>query len=553
MAALLGIAAAMASGCGGPTPAGCIGICLDAQLPDGSDAGVPVADAPSRLDSNSRDDAGLCPQEVGRNIGAACRTGDLCLDPLECAPQVQQALSMGVYTQNPDGGVSAGGRPFPLAAFPDGMCFERCNPNAADSCGDCASCNGAVPQGRFRFGVASFFGAEITGICRDDCVPSTTDNGGCRDGYTCDILTGTCVEACANNEQCQFHGADVNGDRVTDFIDEGADSPASCVAATGRCDVPGNDAASAGDPCVEDTDCEDNGTCLDFASDPDGYCTRLGCGFPGFACDGTDETCDYRALGGGITACLEGCTVGAETTAEQRRGVGGGNPTCSDPGMTCVWNGISRSTDTINGSCLPGNYNAETAYDVGTACLDDSDCWSPFGYGRCLFTNVLDQVQSGMCAVGGCLGGTGGMRVGLLAGTDAIRMVEPAVSAEICAPEDVCVNFSATIPTTFCLGTCESAADCAPGYACPNLNTAAMPLFVCWPFCQMDSECRAGTTCRNPSGGACGAGANDCTCSDAMPAPIDAGPGDGGPLDAAPDVDAASLPDAGNEAGPPPT
>ena len=42
------------------------------------------------------------------------------------------------------------------------------------------------------------------------CTPNAANNGGCRTGYTCDIFSGTCVEACLNTTQCEFSGDDVD-------------------------------------------------------------------------------------------------------------------------------------------------------------------------------------------------------------------------------------------------------------------------------------------------------------------------------------------------------
>jgi hypothetical protein len=526
-------------------------ICLDAGM--GEDTGV-ARDAPR--DSPPPEDAGICPQRPGRDLGAACNMRGQCLDPLLCQNEVATSIP-DTHQRFPDGGVGAvmSGRPFPISGFTGGQCYSVCNPNAAtDTCGTCASCNGATGQGRLRFGVASFFaaGSGVTGVCRDDCTPSPTTNGGCRTGYTCDRFTATCIEGCLNDTQCQFGGDDLDGDGFLDIIDEGAASGATCNTATGRCVVPPTGSSPIGGPCVLDTDCGSDGLCLQFDAVPGGYCTRIGCAtntgddmtpvwtpIPGLECTGTDVVCDVRAFGAPTTACLEGCTVGAETTDAERLGTGGGNPTCANPSNACFWNGDSEATDVPNGSCLPGNYNTETTYDVGTACADDSDCYSPYGYGRCLFTGILDTVQSGVCAIGGCSGGMGGMPVGLLAGTTSQAMIPAgafggAGGNAVCntAVGDLCVGFGGG--ATFCVHGCASADECPTGYACPVLLTGGGR--ICWPNCEVNADCHSGTTCRNTMGGACAMG-QECYCSDAMPAPdagMTPGPVDAGMPDAPP-------------------
>jgi hypothetical protein len=243
---------------------------------------------------------------------------------------------------------------------------------------------------------------------------------------------------------------------------------------------------------------------------------------PRLACDAArGEICDVRAFGAPTTACLEACTVGAETTDAERFGAAGGNPTCDDPGAACFWSGATEATDAPNGSCLPGNYNDESAYDVGTACLDDADCYSPFGYGRCLFTGALDSVESGICAIGGCAGGGGGLPIGLLAGRTSQVMLPADLQDDVCdtASGDLCVGFSGG--ATFCMHRCASASDCPAGYACPAVLSGGGR--ICWPNCEVDADCRGGATCRDTLAGSCEP-TEECYCSDATPAPTDAGP-----------------------------
>jgi hypothetical protein len=247
----------------------------------------------------------------------------------------------------------------------------------------------------------------------------------------------------------------------------------------------------------------------------------VGCAFPGFECDGADEVCDVVAFGDGTSACFEGCQIGAETTRAQIVGEGGGNPTCSDPGYLCSPNGTVSGGEPNGGSCIPGNYNDTPAYNVGEPCLDDSECFSPFGGGRCLFLGTAtDRVQSGICVIGGCGGGGDGTPIGLN-GFDVVVPLPAAITpAEVCdvAGGDLCVSFGDG--ANFCVETCTAASDCAPGYGCLELLTGGGRL--CWPNCAADTDCVSGSTCRNTAGAACGAD-QECYCSNAMPAPIDGG------------------------------
>jgi hypothetical protein len=408
------------------------------------------------------------------------------------------------------------------------MCGQICDPDAPEgspmnNCDtQCTRCNGAILAGRIRFGISD----RVPGICRPICNATPDSTGGCRDGYACDPMTGTCMEACIDDTQCRFRIGDADGDGDGDVIyDMGLN--ARCDMRTRRCYVEGRDGATAGDPCMRDTDCEDNGLCLkDDTYFPEGYCTRLYCDDDDLPCQSGD-VCYARPLIGGIPRiCLDGCRVGQElNTSDPARailGSMGGNPDCR-PGEMCLWDGVHEATDNPNGGCFPGNYNSETTYDVGTACLRDEDCYSPFGYGRCLFTGVTDRVQSGICAIGGCAGGTMGTPIGLLAGTRSTVMLPTEWQNRVCNVEggDLCVNFGGDgPPTTFCVHSCRTANDCPAGYACPVLLGGGGRL--CWPSCTMNSDCRPGATCRDEMGGTCDPMTETCYCSDAMPAP-DAG------------------------------
>jgi hypothetical protein len=520
-------------GCGGDPPPGCPEgtICVDSGPGGGGDAG----DAGPRPDTGMVPDGGNegCRARPGLDNGAACSMTGVCLAPMECQEEVAGNFTM---TKNQD---NTAGPPLPLRVFPGTMCAEMCDMDAPeDECGECATCESGALAGRVRF----LAGADETeAFCRRDCEITPTDpRGGCREGYQCDPGTNLCMEACSNDDQCRFFIADPDGDGDGDITYGGADYPATCDVTSGRCRVMGNPAGVAGSPCEEDLDCYDDGFCLD-SDDPasplaDGFCTRLYCG-AGNPC-GTGEVCSLN-LFSDASACLPGCTIGGETTDAERAGTAGRNPDC-DPGQACFWDGTSGPDADPNGGCFAANYNDETAYNVGGACLDDADCYSPFGYGRCLFTapESLARVQSGFCAVSSCAGGAPGEPITLMPGVEIPADWQPRVCDT--AGGDICVNFgSPEDPATFCVQGCTSGNECAPGYACPALLSEGGR--VCWPNCQATADCHTGATCQNTTGGACGE-MDECYCSDAMPAPIDAGmpaaDGGAGAADAGVEADA---------------
>jgi hypothetical protein len=448
----------------------------------------------------------------GRTIGSACSRG-ACLDSMMCFPETSAATVL-VDAVNPDGtpAPSLSGELWPS----DGECSVSCNlDEPGDVCGDCATCSG-IQIGAIGFIVDVGPAGEPLGLCRSNCTPTTTDNSSCRDGYACNLSSATCQEACTSDIQCRYAVADVDDDGDGDIVYLGASHPASCNLTTGRCTTEGTPGAGAGDPCDEDTDCEDDGVCLVSEDLPDGYCTRLGCNYPGFEC-AADEGCDVRSLG--TAACLVPCTVGAEAEAD-RLGTTGHGDECAE-GMACTWNGLGGPTDANNGSCLPGNYNAVVTPNVGGACQTSADCYSPYGYGRCLWgtddgalSAIGDEVGSGVCVISHCATfmDAGGLTVeGVLPGVETTTRVCAGA-----AVGELCVNFGdAAAPFTMCVQSCDAASDCAPGYACAAALAGGDE--ICWPNCTASSECRAGSTCEDAAGGTCSPLTEACFCSDRVP------------------------------------
>lgn len=483
---------------------------------------------------------------VGRNLGSACRS-DVCQDPWECLVETPGASLESV---NPDG---SAGPNLSATIFPNGgECSTPCLLDPADAadlnaeCGDCGACSG-IQIGRIGLILDTMGpGNTARGLCRPFCTPSQTDNGGCREEYTCDVNSGTCGEACTSDMQCRFGVDDIDGDGGGEIVYLGDTFPASCNLTTGRCDVMGTAGARPGDPCTGDADCEDNGLCITGDAWPGGYCSRLGCHWPGFEC-GTGAVCDVRSFGD-VTVCLDGCQVGEEDGMAGLVTGDAGHATDCAPGFACFWDGATADPAADpNGGCIPAEYNSRTVPNTGGVCQTDADCYSPFGYGRCFFAGGdLDgdetnaEIDSGICVISNCavFENAGGMPVdGLLPG---VETTTPVCNSQGSGATDICLNFSGMDepPATFCLQRCTDAAECAPGYACLEITTAGDR--ICWPFCAADADCRGAATCETEAGAACPAdGSQTCFCSDRMPPVImtdagmpmtDAGMADAGPI-----------------------
>ncbi len=530
------------SACGPGTPDACLS-CIDALLT--SAAGC--ANLASCVEECACPPGTICGVgDAGNDAGAPPDSGPVDAPPVGCSPAPAAGSAAGAACRSgttctrdacneelPVGFGSCTGGTVPVTLYPGSMCGNECDPNAmTDPCGECATCTDFGYIGRIRIPVlgppppGGMFLTLLDGVCRSNCTPNVATNGGCRSGYTCDIDGQVCLEACTTDADCNLGVED-------GFLCPGT-GPWTCDTTTRRCVQPGTAGAGAGDACAEDDDCMANGQCFTGDELPDGFCSRLGCNAAGFEC-GTGETCSLRGLGG-PSWCLPACTVGDEPEADRfgTDGHGAGCPT----GHACTWDG--RTMDPTGG-CFPGEYNEITTPNIGGACQTGADCYSPFGYGRCLF-DFQTNVDSGMCAVSNCVGMDAN---GILPGvTTTTRVCDEAAG-------ELCVGFAGG--DTFCLLGCDSAAECAPGYACPELLTGGGRL--CWPQCFAAGDCRTGATCEqvDPDTGASTGPCDfdgpdnvansgdepDCFCSDRMPRAMDDG---GTPT---PDGGTSVLPDAG--------
>ncbi len=417
---------------------------------------------------------------IGVQAGSACRSGTTCATS---AGMCNAELTLNFTT-------TTGTQPHTYNT--DTMCGDECDPDAANTCGSCASCSDHLLLGRLQvreIGGVSGSPAYLSGLCRANCTPSTTTNGGCRSGYTCDIEQRVCIPACTSNAECNL------GLGSTGLVSNPG-GPWTCNTTTGRCQQPGTAGVATGAACTSDSQCMQNGTCFTTALDggPNGFCARIGCASTGFGCP-SGETCvlngEQNPFRGSL--CLPSCTVGAESV-ELRLGTDGHGAGC-DLGESCSWAyGASQTA----GGCFPGNYNDVAAANIGDPCTSDAQCYSPFGYGRCIFKDLL-QVNSGICTVHNC---TDASQTTILPSINTTTTVCPS-SNGVCVGED----------RTFCAERCASATDCAAGFACVDTSTDGN---ICWPNCSMDSQCRSGANCRNESGATtgCADGTEECFCSD---------------------------------------
>lgn len=479
------------------------GICVQADVPcaapglwcdEDGDRCVPCVVDPSHPS---------CPQEVPDG-GFTCddqNPGTACVEPVECGASVcqQEAPGPGFPVRTEDG---ASGRRLTATAFPDGYCGVPCRPQARnDECGDCATCGADALAGNVRYPVR-FVNPDLSGVCRQDCTPTNDGTGCARAGYTCDPETRTCLEACVDDAQCQIVLRDIDGDGREEYLDRGADFPAYCDPVTGRCRTRGTPGVRVGDTCTDDDQCMDDGRCVFLEPGGTGICALPGCRDGARDCP-AGSICDVRNVDGGeLSACLPRCTVGLEEGTDAALGVGAGHPDCG-PGFACVWSGGIEGPEA--GSCVRGHYNAVTVPNVGTPCLVDEECWSPFGYGDCRFGGGGPSPVPGLCTVRHCstfLDGGGEEIDGLLS--------RAVLDDPVCDREDgdECVVFGSGSTDTFCLRRCVDTGDCAPGQACAELFSGRRH---CWPLCFFDEDCPGGERCVAPGGDAC-EGRGGCRC-----------------------------------------
>jgi hypothetical protein len=122
-----------------------------------------------------------------------------------------------------------------------------------------------------------------------------------------------------------------------------------------------------------------------------------------------------------------------------------------------------------------GEYNAVSNNNIGAACKADSECYSPFGAGRCLRYGLPNNQSSpGICTVIDCNA--------------------PGLPDELCGSGNECVGSSAD--QTLCVHQCAAASECAAGFACTDDDGIPSSAKICYPVCEADADCRSNERCK---------------------------------------------------------
>lgn len=491
--------------------------CGDDDTPT-TDAGPGDSGMVINLDAGT--DAGTTPVDGGidagnanacRGYGADCTGERPCIGRgLECLEEFNFPLANGETVRDlPAGSATMG------AYFQGGYCTPArppavtggaplCDPtNDMDpTCGECGSC--------IDFGLGA--------MCTANCEPNGTDNSTCRDGSFCALTAEVCIPVgCTTDEECRIERLDENGV-------PGLQSPRDCMESPNTCDAdcycgevfcgaddmddcdcgmiaectgdamnsdplvynddpalgcnmdtfecrrPGNPDAEAGDPCTESSDCETDGRCLDeetFEAFEGGYCIKDRCDLAGRECGSNAICANLQSDTDPFFACVGSCNVAEGHNAADPSEWLTNNGSCESDSHACLFDRTNNS-----GFCFPGEFNDVTENNVGGACDDASDCWSPFGVGRCL--TERNGFDNGYCTVNDC--------------------AAPGLPADICGEGNSCVTFDPMTNFALCLQGCENASECGAGLGCLALQTGATEKF-CFSGCSEDADCRAGESC----------------------------------------------------------
>jgi hypothetical protein len=406
-------------------------------------------------------------------LGAACTRDADCTGGYVCDEEVKSTIPVsGAPNGSIDQYVFFGGSCTPIRA----TLYDPRNPGV--SCDPAAAMGN---QGCGPDGVCDAVGRTAQGFvvgCRKACDPEAEESG-CREGYTCGLTDKYCSEGCQTDAECRIGPIDSNDDGELDMNGYDSASNVTCDPATARCVHPAGPQPS-GETCVRDDDCPENGVCIIEGASvaghafPGGHCTRTGCESPANECD-NDTVCEsLRPWGASPTAplCFQSCKVGAEP-ANLRIGTEGHGEGCR-AGYRCHYNGGSGAD---SGVCVGGNYNAVTTNNIGQTCEKDSDCYSPYGLGRCLIYQVTQagEVLPGICTVVDC--------------------AVPGLPLDVCGENNVCVSQGAGTDETNCEHNCKDASECGKGFACTDLDEDPTTPKTCVPPCLADADCKMGEKC----------------------------------------------------------
>jgi hypothetical protein len=125
--------------------------------------------------------------------------------------------------------------------------------------------------------------------------------------------------------------------------------------------------------------------------------------------------------------------------------------------------------------CVGGNYNSLTKNNIGAFCKANTDCYSPFGMGRCLTYGLPNNQSSvGICTLMDCN--------------------VPGVPTDLCGDGNACVG--STGDQAFCAHNCSQATECPSGFACYDDDSDTGTARICYPICDADVDCRVSEHCK---------------------------------------------------------
>ncbi len=421
----------------------------------------------------------------------------------------------------------------PVGSF---CAVEMCSPGSCPSCAVCVQ-TGGTP-------------AMPTTQCLRECEYGTTGEDTCPGELGCGFF-GFCLglDAFLGEDRCRVsrRDTDMDGDiQAPTMMGEAAVDQLVWDDSAGhyldeeldRCRHMGTEGAAIGDGCGWDGDCTPDGECLYGVAfqrqwnDPDdmdpetteenGYCSLLGCQFDDIEC-GEGAAC--IAPQGLFPLCLSSCTVGNnEGEVTDPEYLFSQNADCR-PGYSCLWDGETGADMGPNGGCyappaeddMP---NTVRTPNIGTACEQDSECWSPLGLGQCLELFAASEEDQDICTLFQC-----------------DTPLPGAVSSEgvdLCGEGATCAGFSVS-SIRYCRQTCETPADCAVGQAClpealsgvigisPDIGAVTFEdTSICVPFCfgqdqaAADAQCKEGEVCMGYVAPMPGAGGSAGTCAPMM-------------------------------------
>ena len=253
-------------------------------------------------------------------------------------------------------------------------------------------------------------------VCRLKCSydPTCTTNGGCPSGYTYSPRSEACVEACVNDQQCNFiFGLSRSEGLVTAFRNDQVCNPIS-----GGCEPQTPSTAKLNDPCVYHTDCPAPGLCIS------GFCGSIHCaGVNPAPCDGT-----CLAFGGSGSGSATVCVAPCDTVED-----------CA-VGQICV--SPNTTADPSPGYCLG-------ACNQDDECRPEERCLAPYG----VEPDPL-VMSPGQCTA-----------ICPLPGDVSPPEATPCGSNEACVPLEGQTYGRCKVLDALCLGD----AFCAPSQACEVL------------------------------------------------------------------------------------